>query len=96
MLIPCSPLPLSGPLGAHSDDVTTLRHPPPSPPHPLPPSGPLGALSNDVTTLRTFVATLKTGVHFVRSLLAALPEVSEGGGMGEGGGGRKGGGRGVR
>ena len=28
-----------------------------------------------MTTLRTLIATLKTGVHFVRSLLAALPAV---------------------
>ncbi len=37
--------------------------------------GPLGALSNDVVTLRTMIATLKTGVQFVRCVLAALPEV---------------------
>ena len=49
--------------------------------------GPLGALSSDVTTLRTLIATLKTGVHFVRSLLAALPAVRRllGGGGASGG-----------
>ena len=46
-----------------------------SPPPPFLHVGPLGALSNDVTTLRTLIASLKTGVSFVRSLLAALPEV---------------------
>ena len=42
---------------------------------PQPSLSALGALSQDVTTLRTLVATLKTGVHFTRCLLASLPEV---------------------
>ncbi|KAG1667780.1 hypothetical protein FOA52_010817 [Chlamydomonas sp. UWO 241] len=36
---------------------------------------PLGALSSDVTTLQTMIATLKSGVQFVRAMLAAMPEV---------------------
>ncbi|GAX78483.1 hypothetical protein CEUSTIGMA_g5922.t1 [Chlamydomonas eustigma] len=37
--------------------------------------GDFGALGNDETTLRTLIATLKTGIHFVRSVLASLPAV---------------------
>jgi hypothetical protein len=38
-------------------------------------SGDFGGLANDETTLRTLIATLKTGIHFVRSVLESLPAV---------------------